>query len=455
MKISNLQIENFRNILRADVQFGRINIFTGKNASGKSNFLLALSNSLKVATDFSDVFFDNIVTFGQGKNKTVFRPTIDDLGSQYLYVEEGYYLYFKPEKFTFENTLGKKTSSALSHKLFYTGSFSKDPVASIAASSERPNIVQNIQASKNLQRKENELVYSKAFFKDQIEGSGAEQYIKIDETEAIENSQKYLSIFSGYKNAVMSWVDPRMFSSTKIYLHVVDRYDSEVYEQVLLRLKEKNDPTHPITKSPFQKAKFIALLADIQRNDKQREQFVKDLNLYTKGLVEDMAINVVGGVGNKGEIVVTSSNAQKDILYISAGTAVMVYLILVKNWVQLPFADQSFERPHVMTFDEVDSIIHPSLMHEFKEVLKGLSKFVQLFISTHSSHFIDCFEKNEVFWLKDTISVVEKKKLNDSSSIYSYAEILARMPKDSSYFTNRLNSELFIDGMMDDLFPLI
>jgi predicted ATP-dependent endonuclease of OLD family len=133
---------------------------------------------------------------------------------------------------------------------------------------------------------------------------------------------------------------------------------------------------------------------------------------------------------------------------LSAGTAVLIYFILLKNWVELN--NKSFLAPEIMLFDEVDSIIHPSLMQNLNEVLKGISKKIQIFITTHSPHFIDCFEKDQVYWLRDTTADTESKT---TSNVYSYEEILSKLKKNTEFFKKQTNSKLFIEGLLDSVFP--
>jgi len=458
MKISNVNIENFRNVVRADVDFGNINIFTGKNSSGKSNFLLAISNSLKTGADFSDTFYENIVTFGPGKSKAVFRTTIDEINSKYLYNNNNKDLVFiEPKKMLFENTFNKKSLSPVHHSLFVTGEYLKTapkPADPKEALGKKWSELENSPDKESL---DNQLVYERSFIREKIEDTGDKQVIEKMEGNNHEESEKFFNIFSNFEKTLYSWVDPKMFSSTSIYKYVVERIDnSEVYDQLINFLKaDKPEKKDHFPRVQFAKAKFIQLLADVQKDEKQRDLFKKDLKFYTEGLLSDLYINLDGSVGNKGEIIVECTNAPKDIFYLSAGTAVMVYFILLKNWVELPLYSKNFIQPSAMIFDEVDSIIHPSLMAKFTEVLKSLSKYIQLFISTHSPHFIDCFNKDELFWLKDNITVSQKTKNNSISSVYSYRKIIEKLPADNTYFLNRTNSDLFINGLMDSLFPLI
>lgn len=457
MRITNFNIENFRNIVKANANFGQINIFTGRNSSGKSNLLLALSASLKTNLDFSDIFYDNVVTFGPGKSKTIFKTTIGDLNSRTVFYEKEEGIYFRPEFLTFENTFGKKGSSPVHHSLLYTGGYLKKSFGSDVEplTPGKPRVsLDYFENSKDIKQLVDQLVYERDFIKEKPEINNGREFTVKNIQKNYDEPEKFFSTFEAHIDSIFSWVNPKMFSSTSIFLYVTERIDnSEIYDQVINYLKEKEIDKNRFSSIPFAKARFINLLADVQKNEKQNDEFHKDLKIYTKGLVNKVQINLDGSIGNKGEIFVESVNSPRDLFCISAGTAVLIYFILLKNWLNLPYQYKSYVKPEIMIFDEVDSIIHPSLMNEFKEVIRGVSKFIQLFISTHSPHFIDCFEKNEVYWIKDNLS--EKNKAKSDSNIYSYEEIIKKMPSDNSYFLAKNNSELFIDGLMDSIFPLI
>jgi predicted ATP-dependent endonuclease of OLD family len=455
MKITNIKIENFRNITKADVSFENINIFTGKNSSGKSNFLLAISNSLKTGTDFYNVFYNNIVTFGKGKSKAVFETTIKDINIKYLIgkAPKAPAFYFSPESFVFQNTFGKKELAPTHQSLLFSGDFTREELTSV--SSDTLEQLTLLAKSPNKKTLDKQLVYDRVLVGESTEDQEGKHIIEKVESSGFQDSEKFFDIFSNYEKNIFSWVDSKNFSSTLIYDYVTERIDNnEIYEQVVDFLKkEKSETKNFSSKNNFDKAKFINLLADIQKNEEQTKKFSKELNFYTDGLLDNIYINLDGSVGNKGEIFVNSFNSPKDIFCISAGTAVLIYFIVLKNWVELPYNERNFLKPDIMIFDEIDSIIHPSLMVFFTEVLKAISNNIQLFISTHSPNFIDCFDKNQLFWLKDTITINEKIKLA-TSSVYSYKSILEKLP-DNKYFLSRKNSELFIDGLIDSLFPLI
>lgn len=57
MKISRVQIQNFRNIKTADVRLGDVVTLIGENNSGKSNFLYALTLLFCLTTTILEKIF--------------------------------------------------------------------------------------------------------------------------------------------------------------------------------------------------------------------------------------------------------------------------------------------------------------------------------------------------------------------------------------------------------------
>ena len=258
-----------------------------------------------------------------------------------------------------------------------------------------------------------------------------------------------MNFFFDFNKTVISWVN----RTADIHRFVTIRETRETYEQAADRLKprEKSDG-FSLSNVPFDKSKFIFLLADLQRNEKQHENFNGDLKTYTDGIVTGISISAKGT--NKGEICVDSPNGPRDIWTISNGTSTLLFFILLLNWTRLPEVEKSYKSPNMMIFDEIDSLIHPRLMPQFMEVIKSLSEKVQLFMSSHSPYFIDGFEKKELFLLKDTPSLPGSKKLANRCNIYDYEKVIHLLPeKDRKMFLEKKNSELFVDGLIDDIFP--
>lgn len=453
MKILNIEIKDFRNIVRADIDFGKINILTGKNSSGKSNFLLALSHALNLEKDYTEIFSKNVVTFHPGKDNTRIRTKVSHLGMNVCYVgKEGLnskdFFCLTPKNFVFEKIIDKKASSSKSHRLLYSGKYYENSDG--PTWDEFRNTTDNQKLYKEYVDEE---VYSETFI------SETQQ----DETKVIQvakkelpNQEKFLSLFSDFQGTVVSWIKQNgvksepLMSSDIIHRYVTEPGNSEIYDQAIDKLKPQK--TISLSRSPFEKSKFIFLLADLQRNPAQKDNLKNDLNLYTKSIITDINISKKGT--NKGQIVVSSPNGPKDIWTISQGTSIMLFFIVILNWISLRNTEQGYRSPNIMIFDEIDSIIHPTLMEEFTEVLRTLSLKIQLFISSHSPYFINGFEKDEVFLIKDTASLSGSKKLVNRCNIYGYKSIIEKLPKeDHADFLARSNSDLFISGSIDNLFP--
>lgn len=444
MRILNTKIKDFRNIVRADINFGKINILTGKNSSGKSNFLLALSHSLNKDRDYSEHFSNNIVTYHPGKDNTVISATVGDINNDICYINEGNNFFcIDPKEFRFEKVIDKNGYSK-THKLYFTGRYygnEEDP--SIKWESFR----KEGKKEKLYKQIENQLVYEESFNKE-IQQS-ATKVVQVSKTD-LPHQDEYLNFFSDLNKGVVSWIE----KTAEIHAFVTEIGTREIYEQVTEILKPKKvDTGFTLSRTTFSKSKFIFLLADIQRNETQHEKFRGELKTYTGGIVTNISISTRGA--NKGEISIESPNGPRDIWTISQGTSTLLFFILLLNWIRLPVQEKSYRSPTAMIFDEIDSLVHPTLMPQFKEVLRLLSEYVQLFMSSHSPYFIDGFDKKELFLIKDTSSLPDGKKLLvNRCNIYDYEKIISLLPEeDIKIFSEMKNSELFVEGLIDSLFP--
>ncbi len=446
MRITHFEVQDFRNIVRANVDFGKVNIITGKNSSGKSNFLLALTHALSLDKDYSKIFNDNIVTYQPGKSHAIFRTTLGDIDQSVLFRGGDKFIYISSKEFRFEKIIEKKTAASKSHKLFFTGSVAEMPAADLKNFEDQDLFAELAKQATAIKDKE---VYSEKLSQN-IEAPNT-KVVNIDSGN-VEHQDKYRILFSDYISRVKSWMGNFSFSSNLIYQFVTTRPNNDVYEQVVEYLKSENKRRHSLT--PFDKSQFIFLVADIQKDEKLKSEYQKDLALYTRGIVNDVSISVEGRFGNKGEMLVDSPQGPKDVHTLSTGTAVLLYFITLKNWLKANHLSRSYEPPAIMIFDEVESILHPSLMEEFCELIRSISQNIQLFVSTHSPRFIDYFEKSEVFLLKDTPSLPGPNGSVNRCNIYSFEEIIKSLPeKRQPEIMETPNSELFIDATIDLIFP--
>ncbi len=438
MRITHLRIKDFRNIVFADIDLHALNILTGKNSSGKTNFLLALSQALSQEKDYSEKFANNTVTLHQGKDSATISATIGNIQREvcYIYNNEDRFLCLNPEGFRFEKVIGKNSLSKV-HRLYYSGKFySNDSSKGIKW--------ELFKGKKDhyYQRIEDELVYQESFFKETEKGPTKIVTLEKSTSPHQEDYLRYLSSL----NSVLSWVG----KNDAFYSFVTERGTRETYDQVTNRLKVR--PGEFLNRQSFDKAKFIFLLADLQRHKEQYGNFQMDLRIYTNGIVSDMYITEKGATS--GEMRIDSPNGPSDIWTISSGTSILVFFVLLSNWLRLPESYKSYQTPNIMIFDEVDSLVHPSLMEHFKELLEITSKSIQIFLSTHSPYFLDGFHREQIFLLKDTPSLAGSKRITaNRCNIYSYEQIIRNAPKHADAFADKKNSELFVEGMIDMLFP--
>lgn len=448
MKIDNITIKDFRNISQADVKFGNINVITGYNSSGKSNFLLALYYSLSLQQDYSKIFNDNIVTFQKGKDRAILKVRIIDDQVSILYSggEAKSFIFIHPESFEFKKIIDKKTSASKSHELIFTGIYEK--ISTIDFRNITSDLMQELHKKYTI--KKNIKVFYEDFTPTLIDNKT--KLIK-QQSDVELDKDKFINIFKNYSSRIKFWISDKSITSNLIYQYVTEIPTNETYEQIVKYIKNKNDNTRSIRN--FENSKFIFLIADIQKDALIYKKFKKELNLYTQGIVTDLSITTDGGFSNKGEINVQSPKGPKDIYSISTGTSVILFLVAFKNWLSISNQNKYYEAPTVMIFDELEANIHPSLINELTELLRVISKKVQLFLSTHSPKFIDFFYKNELYLIKDTANILNNKKGKNRCNIYDYESIIKHLPEvKREEYMSRKNSELFVDGMIDKLFPL-
>ena len=175
------------------------------------------------------------------------------------------------------------------------------------------------------------------------------------------------------------------------------------------------------------------------------------MNLYTKGIVKELFIN------SKGSLSIVSPNGPDGIWTISNGTSVLVFFITLINWINLDLNQKSYQTPQIILLDETDSIVHPTILFEFIELLKALSRKVQVFITTHSPYFLDGFSKDEIYYIKDSSSIAENSREGmNRGNIYNYKSIIEKLsPDEQRDVLNKKNSQLFCEGVIDSIFPVI
>lgn len=437
MKISSLKASNFRNLKRIDIKFWDINILTWKNSSWKTNLISLIKHCLNTDYDVEKYFGKNIVTYWKGINQSSIKVilSIDKRWFIYWHQVGNTAEYRRPLSYEYNRLISKHPLYVRSQDLYITGQFYSNDSLALLTYKQLMKALDDW----GIERKK---VFS-------IESSR--------ESDLDDNITKgeLLNIYWVSKDSNMRDFDSfkkhaeRSTTSPDVYKFVLDTNTMQESLQAIQELK-KREPKR--SSSPFSTAKFIFLLADLQKDIAARNNFYDDLSFYTDWILRKVYINTKGEDWSKGDIYVETPHGPRDISYISKWTALILYFVLIKNW--LNSRRQSYYAPDIMVFDELDSAIHPSLISKFVELLNIISDKIQLFISTHSTPFIDKFDKKDVYLLKDHGSFPAGVKVK--SNIVSYEDIVNSLSKtDAEIIGDMSNSELYIDWYVDSLFPII
>lgn len=445
MKIEKLIIDRFRNLNKINISFWNINILTWKNSSWKTNFTNILDNCLNTDRNLwkEEYLWKNIVTVWKWYKSLNIETTISDIDmisiSYWLWNDEKT-ISTRPLKFTFKNKVSKKYNSSSEQSLDFYGQRWEIDYKWPKSTDTRDSILKKMEKYKIKLEKD---AYKKMF-----------NYEIVDNLN-IEKSNSDNSLFRMFhnltKDEIISYNKKSSFSSEEIYNFVLEKYQIETNELLIKELNNKSTKRHS---NSFKDSKFYYLLADVQKRKKQREIFYKDLIFFTNWIINKVYINTIAKQWPKWDIFIDSPNAPKDIDYISAWSWVIIFFVLLKNWLELPINERGYKKPSIMIFDELDSVIHPSLLELFSELLNIIWTNIQLFLTTHSPKLINQFDKEDIYLFKDLWSI----GINYSpiSNILSYRDIIDKLEdKDSKeYFNNLDNSELFIEWLIDNIFPI-
>jgi hypothetical protein len=295
MKIKSISIKDFRNITRSEVSFGKLNVLTGRNSSGKSNFLLALATSLDTTVDHNEVYAGNTVTLSKGKRLTTFSTVIDEIRGMTCYMLNPGIFCIDPKSFTFEKTIDKQNLTKF-HRLKFSGR----QYASEKVDKEVSKVMEKFEDYGQL------YVDSPVYEHDptQAEQKEGVKVVKVPD----QSEQRYFDYFKGLKENIVCNLNTDRPSSainaTAIHDYVTERGDEEIYKQVLQSMNETDKSYRRLPN--LKKSKFIFLIADIQKNSEVTKKFESDLNLYTKGVVTKISID------KKGALSVTCPNGPEN-----------------------------------------------------------------------------------------------------------------------------------------------
>ena len=436
MKITNLKVTHFRNLKNIDINFWNINILTWRNSTWKTNLTQLLTNCLNVDDDVEKQFWKNILTHWPWLSETIINVTIDDIFYEMGEIKNKLIEFIKPKSFVYKRSIKKNPISLKKISLDFYWKI-------VETGTDKINLFTSWKSIEIF----NTVDY---LFKPNV--------YEDEKTSNIIKKGEWLGFFRMFQNItkdkIISYDDSSSFSKCSWYIFDFVTSSNELNKKEI-SLEAIDDLKNKSIKkwvSNFSTAKFIFLLADIQRNEKKFKKFNDDLDFFTDGILKKVFINTDWSEGSKWDIYVDSPHWPKDIELISAWTSIILYFVLLKNWLSLEI--KSYQNPNIMIFDELDSAIHPSLIWKFTELLKIISNKTQLFITTHSTNFIDNFERKDIYLLKDIWSFNDKVKVE--SNILSYEKIINSLSKEEQkVFKKTPNSDLYINWYIDSFFPII
>jgi putative ATP-dependent endonuclease of the OLD family len=108
--------------------------------------------------------------------------------------------------------------------------------------------------------------------------------------------------------------------------------------------------------------------------------------------------------------------------------------------------DVEFERPHILLVEEPEIHLHPALEIAMMRYLRSVSADTQVFVTTHSTNFLDTTDIQTVYLVsKAAATVVERLSLTDMDTSIS-RELGIRLS--SVFMYDKL---VFVEGTTDEL----
>lgn len=454
MKIERVEIRNFRNIRYCDVKLWNINILTWVNSSWKSNFLEFLSNSLSTNDNFWKLFKGNLTTNWKWVSSTCYNIKLNvSWESSYhikqdIWESEWIWIKISPDSYTYENTIMKADWRINKREIRFTWCVKswEIPVWSLKKGS-------NINLVEYINNQEEKCYTDWIVYSIMNRSSWNEESIEIIKQEEDLSSLHYWRIkkFKDYINNNFIWNGT---SWSLISTYVTQDVSQDTQKKVIEYLNNE-DPFIDSKFGDLWDVSFAFMLADIHRNllVKEKKKFWEDLAYYTDWIIDDVFINTKWDWTNlvKWEVMVKSKNRKYQIWTVSFGTAIIIFFVILKYWSKISSYRKSLSSLDVLLLDELDWNIHPSLVSKFSDLLRGISKNIQIIMTTHSSKFIDSFNKKDVYFLSENLFKNSKKDLNH---IQSYESLISKIDneEDRNSFLNSKNSTLFIDGLIDSIF---
>lgn len=410
MKIEKIEIENFRGVLNAELEFdAQLNVFIGGNGAGKTTVLMTIAQSLFQLTKKFTSKIQNV-------NSKYFEISNDDINYGQNYVQ---------------------TSTFLKVNNF------EDIVPIVINNGNVPTKVKN-ENSINSKKYSNFI----NFFNKQINSNTFTVPILkfYPSNRNVHLSGQYSGNFIYKIPQLETWsnIYQANVSYAKFFKWFFD------YETKELRFKrDQNDinaeiPELKYVREAVQKAFKILQNKDYFLKSDQVKRNGNN-NLIPTLILEDKATKASEDLNNK-------SDGEKAIITLIADIA--YNLAIAKDFSE---GDNYLSSPGIVLIDEIEAHLHPNWQREIIPLLTELFPNIQFFITTHSPQILAAVESQHVFICEDfKFSKINiKSKGLDSNTLLKHIFNSTERPKKYVDLVEKFDQIIEKEGTIEDLEAII
>jgi predicted ATP-dependent endonuclease of OLD family len=401
MKIQTIRIQNIKVLESIDVHPRMINILVGKNNTGKTSFLEAISMSL--IPGYVDKFLNqpaSIINYGKDHGQIAIK--INEKGSRNVSVDLA---YATPNELIKEILRDLKDWSVIGQDDFrYFGAERSVEKLSIELSERSDIVLQSMGAT--LQQDEMVGKYDRIFYNDSL-------FFEVNDHKILMKGGNYLKELRRLQlqfteQVVHSLENPQLKRFVKVVLEERDRVTGRNRYSSRMRIgnKEKivGDEVH-FLRDPLEN------LEQLRTSTEPKENLAKTIEeiILEEGLIHNL---VRFGFSS---IVLKIDDKKVEVPIDSMGDG-------FKCLVSILASIQSYQKDCVFLVEEPEVHLHPGYIQELTKFLISLSRKlkIQLFISTHSLDFVtsflygDSMNDEDKLFLKSEFLLLRFDKIGDT-----------------------------------------
>lgn len=411
MKISNIEIKNFKSFNDISVNLNDFNVIVGQSASGKSNFIEAFMLLKDIAEDFDNgisnhggVLFKNINC--KNDDPTCIKATIGD-GNPFINV---------PNQIIKDN---KKLNTIVSYtSIEYELCINFNPI-------EIENITENVKLNFNINGDDSKLLSQNTLHLKNNDGNitakfeKKEQYAKLEffAPESLLNivnnnfkEKKGLIINSPLSAVPISWAN---------YFKNINSHNFDPNVSKIGNLKENTLSVYG-DNLPF-------VLENILNDEENKRKFINLVSLLLP-YINDIQVGKMEDDKPIFKLIESYSNLPIFAPFISDGTANILALVSAIY----------FSKNNIILIEEPERNIHPGLLMQLIDMMKEACEInKQIIITTHSPEILNNCELNDILFIsRDSNGFSKFSKPADNDDIKEFIKELTI-------------GELFVEGSLE------